>query len=42
VWIYQIVLIGLGLTSVCCLPATVPLLISYVKPEVKAWFEPTA
>ena len=39
VWIFHIVLMGIGLTSVCCLPATIPLLIAYIKPEVKTWFE---
>lgn len=38
VWIYDLVLICLGLTSVCCLPATIPLLILWIKPEAKAWF----
>jgi hypothetical protein len=27
VWIYDIVLIAIGMTSCCCLPATIPLLI---------------
>ena len=39
VWVYDIVLIAIGLTSVCCLPVTVPLLIYFIKPETKAWFE---
>src|SRR5688572_24126586 len=30
VWIYGIVLIGLGMTSACCLPATIPLLIFWI------------
>jgi hypothetical protein len=38
VWIYNLVLICLGLTSVCCLPATIPLLIYWLKPETKWWF----
>ena len=38
VWIYDLVLICLGLTSVCCLPATIPLLIYWLKPEAKGWF----
>jgi hypothetical protein len=37
-WIYAIVLIGLGCTSCACLPATIPLLIAWVKPEVKVAF----
>lgn len=35
VWIYGLVLICLGMTSVCCLPATIPLLIFWFKPETK-------
>ena len=38
VWIYDVVLICLGLTSMCCLPATIPLLIFWLKPETKLWF----
>jgi hypothetical protein len=38
VWIYDLVLICLGLTSVCCLPATIPLLVYWLKPEAKWWF----
>ena len=38
VWIYDLVLICLGLTSVCCLPATIPLLVYWLKPETKWWF----
>ena len=38
VWIYDLVLICLGLTSVCCLPATIPLLVYWLKPEAKSWF----
>ncbi len=35
VWVYGLVLICLGMTSVCCLPATIPLLIFWLKPETK-------
>jgi hypothetical protein len=38
-WIYAIVAIGLGLTSCCTWPATIPLLIYWLKPETKAYFE---
>ena len=38
-WVYHIVLIAVGLTSVCCMPATVPLLIYYLRPDVRAWFD---
>ena len=38
VWIYGIVLIGLGMTSACCLPATIPLLIFWIKPETQHFF----
>ena len=37
-WIYHMVLICLGLTSPCCLPASVPLLIYWIKPEVRSYF----
>lgn len=37
-WIVGIVLIALGLTSCCLLPATIPLLIYWVKPETQAFF----
>lgn len=42
-WIMGIVLIALGmvlfgLMSICCLPATIPLLIFWLKPEAKAHF----
>ncbi len=32
------VLIGLGLTSCCTWPATIPLIIQWLKPEMKARF----
>jgi hypothetical protein len=38
VWVYHLVLICLGMTSACCLPATVPLLIFWIKPETKGGF----
>lgn len=37
-WIVGIVLIAIGMTSICCLPATIPLLIFWLKPEAKAYF----
>jgi hypothetical protein len=37
-WIYGIVAIGIGLSGLCCLPAAVPLLIYWLKPETKAYF----
>jgi hypothetical protein len=37
-WIYGLVLIAVGLTSICCWPATIPLLIYWIKPETKALF----
>lgn len=36
-WIYGIVMIGIGLTSCCFWPATIPLLIFWLKPETKAY-----
>ena len=38
VWIYGIVLIAIGMTSCCCLPVTIPLLIYWIKPDVKRYF----
>jgi MFS family permease len=37
-WVVGIVYIALGMTSCCFLPATVPLLIYWLKPETKAYF----
>jgi 1-acyl-sn-glycerol-3-phosphate acyltransferase len=39
VWIYGIVLIALGMTSICFLPFLIPLLIFWCKPEVRGWYE---
>jgi hypothetical protein len=38
VWIYDLVLIALGLTSACLWPMTIPLLIFWIKPETRRWF----
>lgn len=38
VWVYHLVLMGLGLTSPCCIPASLPLLIYWLKPETQAFF----
>jgi MFS family permease len=38
VWVYGLVLIGLGMTSGCLLPACIPLLIFWIRPEVKRHF----
>lgn len=38
VWIYGIVLIAVGMTSVCTLPASIALLIFWIKPETKKFF----
>ena len=37
-WTYNIVIIAIGLTSCCCIPACVPLLIFWLKPETKEWY----
>ncbi|MGN6544951.1 MAG: hypothetical protein ACTHK7_07865 [Aureliella sp.] len=37
-WGYGFVPIAIGLTSPCCMPASIPLLIFWLKPEVKHWF----
>jgi hypothetical protein len=41
-WIYHMVIICIGLTSMCCIPICVPLLIFWIKPETKAYFGRTA
>ena len=41
VWILGLVLICLGLTSACCLPACIPLLIYWLKPDMKAFYGKT-
>jgi hypothetical protein len=38
VWVLGLVLICLGLTSTCCLPVCIPLLILWLKPEMKAYY----
>lgn len=37
-WIVGIVLICIGLSSVCCLPAAIPLLLGWLKPETKRYY----
>jgi hypothetical protein len=37
-WVYGIVLIALGMTSCCLWPITIPLIIQWVKPEMKRFF----
>ncbi len=37
-WIYGLVLICIGLTSCCCMIASIPMLIYWLKPETKAFF----
>lgn len=37
-WTLDLVLICLGLTSCCCWPICIPLLIFWIKPETKAYF----
>jgi len=38
-WIYGIVTIGIGMTSCATLPFCIPLLIFWIKPETKAYFD---
>lgn len=38
VWVYDLVLIALGMTSACFIPACIPLLIFWLKPEAKQYF----
>ena len=37
-WIFHIVLIAVGLSSCCLWPATIPLMIAWLKPETQRWF----
>ncbi len=37
-WTYDLVLICIGMTGACILPASVPLLIYWLRPEAKAYF----
>lgn len=37
-WVLGLVLICIGMTSVCCLPAAIPLLIWWIKPETKEYY----
>lgn len=41
-YFYGIALIVIGLSSCATWPVTVPLLVMWLKPEVKAWFNPEA
>jgi hypothetical protein len=38
VWVYGLVLICIGLSSLCCLPVCIPLLIAWLKPDIKAFY----
>ena len=38
VWIYDLIIIALGVSSPCFLPACIPLIIFWVKPETKSYF----
>lgn len=38
VWVYHLVLITVGMTSACCLPACIALLVFWLKPETRAYF----
>jgi hypothetical protein len=37
-WVFGLVLICIGLTSACCLPVCIPLLLQWLKPEMKAYY----
>ncbi len=37
-WVFHLVLICFGLTSCCLWPATIPLLVHWIKPATKAWY----
>jgi len=38
VWTYQLVLIAIGLTSPCCLPMSIPLLVGWIRTDTKAFY----
>jgi hypothetical protein len=38
VWVFGLVLICIGLGSLCCLPICIPLLLAWMKPEMKAYY----
>ena len=40
-WAAHLALIALGMTSACCIPACLPLLLFWLKPETKAMFGKT-
>ncbi len=37
-WVAHLVLIAFGLTSCCTMPAAIPLLVAWLKPDLQAWF----
>lgn len=37
-WFYHTVMICIGMSSCCCMPACIPLLIYWIKPEAKSMF----
>ena len=37
-WMFHMVLQAIGLTSCCCIPFALPLLLQWNKPEVKQWY----
>ena len=41
-WVFGICLIALGMTSCCFWPICIPLLIKWIDPATKAWFENSA
>ena len=40
-WTDDLVIICLGMTSACCLPACIPLLIFWLRPETKTYYSST-
>jgi MFS family permease len=39
-WIYGFFPIAIGLTSPCCMPASIPLLLFWLKQKNQRWFDP--
>lgn len=37
-WVYHLIVIAFGLTNCCLWPATIPLMIAWLKPQTQQWF----
>ncbi len=41
-WYYGFLTIGIGMTSICCVPFSLPLLLFWIKDETRQFFSATA